>query len=278
MPIYVGTAGFSYPEWKGVVYPEKTSSAKMLETYSSMFDMLEINSTFYRPPSPVMFEKYPERTGGNLKIVVKLHGSFTHERNVEKGAEKIFTEAIGPLKESGQFAAYLAQFPQSFHCTRDAIDWIGKLRELFPDEPVVCEFRHESWWKKEILREIKAIGMSVASVDAPALQSLPPRVVAYTNDPAYVRLHGRNAEQWHGHGAHPRYTYYYSREELDEWVAKVKKLHLKSGLVYVVFNNHPFGFAPKNAAEFIALLKEILPNDLPDESLRKSGPGQIELF
>lgn len=277
MPIYVGTAGYSYPEWVGPVYPDGTPGSKMLEIYARMFDIVEINATYYRPPGVRMFEKYPDQTGGEMKIVVKLHGSFTHERTADESMAKAFKESVKPIEDSGQFAGFLAQFPQSFHCTKDALKWIKKIRELLPEVPVVCEFRHVSWWKKDVLKFIKDLGLSVASVDAPDIDELPPRAATFTKEPAYIRLHGRNSENWYGKGMEPRYTYDYARGELEEWYGKAKKLFEKSDSVIIVFNNHPFGYAAKNANEFLEILRDVLPGAIPERK-KKEDLKQRKLF
>jgi uncharacterized protein YecE (DUF72 family) len=276
MTVYVGTCGFSYPEWVGPVYPEKTRSEKMLEVYSGMFPAVEIDSTYYRPPSGKMFVRYPERTGGELKVSVKLHSSFTHERTAEKSDAGGFIEAVKPLKSSGQFVCFLAQFPQSFHCTPENREYMEHLRLLFPDTTLVCEFRHEDWWNKDVLKSMAELGFAVATVDAPDMSTLPPNKVIYTSDPGYVRLHGRNYKGWYK-GATERYTYCYTSEELGDWIKKIKKLASHAGDVFVFFNNHPLGNAAKNAKGFIDLIKLVMPRSLA--SGRKRGASeQGELF
>ncbi|MCX6645765.1 MAG: DUF72 domain-containing protein [bacterium] len=273
MTVYVGTSGFHYKEWIGPVYPPGTKSSTMLERFAGMFHALEINSTFYRPPSKDMFKKYPDRTGGEMKIVVKLHGVFTHTRNAGSGDVATFDEAVKPLVNTGQFVCYLAQFPQSFHNTGDARKYIEKLKDMFPDIPLVCEFRHKSWWDKDMLEFLKTLSISMSTVDGPEIESLPPGGATFTCNPAYVRLHGRNKDNWYD-GAEERYRYKYKRSELEGILKKVQKLVLKSDEVFVVFNNHPLGNAPINANEFIEMLREVLPGSIPPAG--KFRPNEIE--
>ena len=278
MPIYVGTSGYYYKEWVGPVYPEGTDTRSMLELYSRMFDALEINATYYRPPSPDMFKSYPDRTGGHLKIVVKLHSSFTHERNAEKGEAVLFDEAVKPIVESDQFVAFLAQFPQSFHSTAEAREYVEKLRVMFPNAPLVFEFRHKSWWSQDVLEYLSELGVAMATVDLPDLPGLPPTGATFTSEPGYVRLHGRNAEGWFA-GRNERYTYKYEKNELENILKKVQKIKLKSGVVVVAFNNHPFGYSAINATEFVKILREAIPDDLPPpREERPEDTDQISLF
>jgi uncharacterized protein YecE (DUF72 family) len=278
MPIYVGTSGYYYKEWIGPVYPDTTHTGNMLEKFSGMFDALEINSTFYRPPTADMFKKYPERTDQNLRIVIKLNSSFTHERNAGKDDASQFDVAVKPIEETDQFSGYLAQFPQSFHNTNEAREHIERLRDLFPKAPLVVEFRHKSWWNEDTLRFLSDLGMSMCTVDLPDLPGLPPTGTTFTTEPAYIRLHGRNKEGWY-EGRDERYTWKYKKGELDGILEKVKKLVLKSDEVMVIFNNHPLGNAAINAAEFVEILRDILPDSLP--APKKDRPGdtdQLGLF
>jgi uncharacterized protein YecE (DUF72 family) len=273
MTVYVGTSGFYYKEWVGPVYPPGTKSSTMLERFAGMFHALEINSTFYTPAAKDMFERYPERTGGEMKIIVKLHGNFTHRRNARSGDVEAYERAVQPIRESGQFACYLAQFPQSFQSTDEAHKYVEKLRGMFPDIPLVCEFRHNSWWNKDVLDFLKDMNVSMSTVDGPRISSLPPPGATFTCPPAYVRLHGRNASDWY-EGAEERYTYKYKRSELEGVLRKVQKLVLKSDKVFVVFNNHPLGNSAINANQFIEMLREVLPGSMPPAG--KYRPNEFE--
>jgi len=278
MPIYVGTSGYYYKEWVGPVYPEGAHTGNMLEIYSGMFDALEINATFYRPPSKDMFARYPERTGGHIKVVVKLHSAFTHERNAEASDAGPFHEAVRPIEDSGQFAGFLAQFPQSFHHTSEAREYVERLRSMFPSATLVVEFRHKSWWTKDVLEFLKDVGVSMCTVDLPNLPGLPPTAATFTVEPAYVRLHGRNKDGWY-EGREERYTYNYETSELEEILEKVKKLQWKSELVMVFYNNHPYGYSAVNAREFVEMLRRFMPDALPPPREQKEPrTDQMSLF
>lgn len=261
MAVLVGTCGFSYKEWVGVVYPEGTSQGRMLEVYSRMFPAVEIDSTYYRLPQRTMFRRYPQRTGGKLKVVVKLNSRFTHERDAGNDEARAFFEAVKPLEDSGQFACFLAQFPQSFRATEESAAYLDKLRGLLAGRTVVCEFRHADWWSEEAVDWLRRLGMPMCTVDEPQISSLPPDTPVFTSEPAYVRLHGKNRAGWYK-GASERYLYRYSSEELSEWLKKVRKLSMEADTVYVFFNNHPYGYAAINAAEFMRLLREHMPGSL----------------
>jgi len=277
MTVYVGTSGYYYPEWVGPVYPEGMKSSKMLEIYSGMFDAVEINSTFYRPPAKNMFARYKERTGGQMKVIIKLHENFTHHRSAGKEDYRLFHEAVKPLKESGQFSGYLAQFPQSFHFSNDAMRYVEYLRDLIPDETIACEFRHADFWRKDVFEYLKGLNISMCSVDCPSLPNLPPNDFVVSAEPAYVRLHGRNSKEWYTDRMQ-RYLYQYNKDELKEWLKKVMKYVKQGGDAFVFFNNHPFGYSATNAWEFLELLKEYLGDVVPKRQKKDGDSDQGKLF
>ncbi|HDS29647.1 MAG TPA: DUF72 domain-containing protein, partial [Firmicutes bacterium] len=120
---------------------------------------------------------------------------------------------------------------------------------------------------------------SMSSVDAPEISNLPSRGEIYTAEPAYLRLHGRNKDAWFEGGREARYTYRYNKDELSEWLRKMKKLLVKSGDIYIAFNNHPFGYSAMNATEFLEMLREIMPDSVPKRKLSlKSDSDQPTLF
>ena len=76
--LYIGTSGYDYPEWKGVFYPEKLARTKFLEYYSTQFNSLELNGTFYRMPSSGQMRNMIDRSGGKVKFSVKAFQDLTH--------------------------------------------------------------------------------------------------------------------------------------------------------------------------------------------------------
>ena len=175
------------------------------------------------------------------------------------------------------FVGFLAQFPQSFRENPENREYLEKLRELFPDKTVICEFRQEDWLTPDSLKLVKKLGFPVSTVDEPNMSTLPGSEVVFTKSPAYVRLHGRNYKGWYKGSMEERYTYNYSREELNEWIGKVKALTDRTKNVFILFNNHPQGYAGINAHEFIEMLNEALPG-LVAEPREVTSPIQGGLF
>lgn len=254
--VYVGTAGYSYKDWIGPFYPESIKSGLMLEYYASQFDFVEINSSYYHMPSIKLFDGMNKRTSESFKFSIKIYSGFTHERNADVKKAEHFIYAVSPLIESNKLTCILAQFPYSFHYKSENMEYLRRLGEWFRDISINVEFRNQNWIREDAIRLLKKEGMGFVCVDEPNIKGLIGNVLAVTSPIAYVRMHGRNNEKWYGGEGAERYNYRYSRNELIEWVTKIKELEDKSNLTIVSFNNHPLGKATENAK----VLKELLNN------------------
>jgi uncharacterized protein YecE (DUF72 family) len=252
--IYVGPAGWSYEDWEGIVYPAaKGRGFHPLAFLAAYIDIVEVNSTFYRPPSPALslswvrkLEPFPD-----FLLAVKLHRVFSHERG-EYGAGDVdaFKRGIAPLVAARRLAALLLQFPWSFRRTPANEDYLAGVLSAFADHPVAVEVRHASWDAPEYYGLLRGRGAAACNIDQPLFaDSIAPGAVSTTPDFAYVRFHGRNAKDWFRKeaGRDDRYNYLYGRDELSEWIERIKALGRKSGRVYVVTNNHYRGQAMANA-------------------------------
>ncbi len=253
--IKIGTSGFSYPEWRGVFYPEKLPQQQMLDFYAHHFAAVEINATYYHIPSVRNMAAMATRAGGRLEFAVKAHQDMTHSREKYAEALPLFREALGPLREGGSLGCILVQFPFSFKALPANGDFLRRvLGDLRPD-PVVVEFRHRSWMSDETFGLLQSLGAAYCCVDEPRLPNLPPAIARATASPAYVRFHGRNRQQWWAHAeAWERYDYLYSEAELREWVPRIRSLADATGTCYAFFNNHARGQAVTNARMLADLL------------------------
>ncbi|NLC68894.1 MAG: DUF72 domain-containing protein [Clostridiaceae bacterium] len=252
--IYIGTAGYSYKDWIGPFYPDDIKQSAMLEYYSARFDFVEINSTYYHMPAVRIFESLNRKTPAKFMFSVKIYGGFTHERTHGFTGARQFMQAVQPLIESKKLICLLAQFPYSFHYTRENLEYIKNLRHWFDNVEICIEFRNRNWINEETMQFLKSEGIGFVCVDEPNIRGLVGNVIAVTSNISYIRMHGRNAEKWYGSQGSERYDYLYSIDELIEWVTKIKELEDKSALTVVSFNNHPLGKAVKNARALRALL------------------------
>lgn len=252
--VRIGTSGYSFADWTGTFYPAGTQRSGMLDEYVRHFDVVEINSSYYRVPSAAMFERMERKTPDGFEFVVKLYKSLTHEIDDDASVYRSFAEAVSPLREAGKFGGYLAQFPWKFRNNAEARAHLKRLRDGLPDAPLFVEFRHDSWVVPHTFEFLRRNGLGYCSVDEPNLKGLVPPLVEATTDTGYVRLHGRNARNWWGKGEGDRYDYDYSTEELKEWSGKVLSLEEKVKKVYAFFNNCHAGHAARNAELMIEML------------------------
>lgn len=260
--IRIGPAGWSYKDWEGVVYPQKPGAKFDPLTYlSRFFDTIEINSSFYRPPAASSAKSWAKRVADNpdFRFTAKLHRVFTHERGKTTAEdEKIFREGVDPLAEAGKLGALLLQFPWSFKNTDEERAYLMKLIDRFKDYPLILEVRHASWNSPAIYQELEAREVGICNIDQPIFKkSIRPSALT-TSTLGYVRLHGRNYQNWFREEAirDERYNYLYSTEELEPWIVRVKEIAKHSKETYVITNNHFLGKAVVNALEIKSTIEE----------------------
>ncbi len=258
----IGPAGWSYPDWHGFVYPSrKPKGFQELSLLASIFDTIEINTSFYRPLNPQHVRMWLERVSfnPNFKFTAKLWRAYTHEGSITAEEEKQVRQGFDLLRQDNKLGAILVQFPFSFHRTTESVNTLANLLEKFRAYPLVVELRHETWNVAETYALLRKAGAGFCNIDQPIIgQSLRPSGVA-TSDVGYVRLHGRRYDTWFSDDpaltAHERYNYLYGMEELREWVPRTRKVMEGSKDVFVVTNNHYQGKSVVTALQLIHLLK-----------------------
>ncbi len=255
--VLIGTAGFSYKDWKGPFYPEEIRDQDMLPFYARHFPCVELDFTYYQMPGVRTMEGLARKVPEGFEFCVKANSAMTHELTpgadgavpeVDAGVFRKFSEALAPMTSRGSLGCVLAQFPWSFRKTPGNAAYLERFRDLLPGMRIVVEFRNREWVTPEGFELLRSLGLGFCCVDEPRLRSLVPPVARTTSDIAYVRFHGRNAARWWKHDhAWERYDYLYSQAELEEWVPRIKALDAEVLKTYVVFNNCHAGQAAENA-------------------------------
>ncbi len=260
--IRIGPAGWSYKDWEGVVYPQKPGkNFDPLEYLSRFFNTIEVNSSFYRPPTTSTTESWARRVekSKDFTFTAKLHRVFTHERGkATKEDEKAFRVGMEPLVKAEKLGALLLQFPWSFKNTDEDRLYLTQLLERFREYPLVLEVRHTSWNNEHIYEWLEERGVGICNIDQPVF-SRSIRPAALTTSPVgYIRMHGRNYQNWFRDKAprDERYNYLYSLDELDPWIQRIKQVAKQTRETYVITNNHFRGQAVVNALEIKAALTE----------------------
>jgi uncharacterized protein YecE (DUF72 family) len=260
--IRIGPAGWSYKDWEGVVYPH-TPGAKFdpVEYLARFFNTIEINSSFYRPFTASTANSWARRVAGaaDFMFTAKLHRVFTHERGKATAEDEgAVREGMDALLNAGKLGAVLLQFPWSFKNTDEERVYLSKLLNRFKDYPLVLEIRHLSWNNPQIYEWLEELAVGICNVDQPLFRkSIKPAALS-TSQVGYVRLHGRNYQDWFREKAprDDRYNYLYSLDELEPWITRIKEIAAKTKESYVITNNHFRGQAVVNALELKSTLTE----------------------
>jgi uncharacterized protein YecE (DUF72 family) len=223
-------------------------------------DTIEINTSFYRPVSPHVAESWLSRTADlpDFRFTAKAHRSMTHEPGTgSEEAAMLTLPGLRPLLDAGRLGALLLQFPQSFHCTRAALERLDRALPHLEHWPVAIEVRHGSWASAKAVEWFRSRDLGWCAVDQPRIGDITlgvlPRV---TSSLGYVRLHGRNAADWFrpGAGRDARYDYLYSAGQLRELESPLRAMADATENLFVVQNNHFRGKALVNALQMKGLL------------------------
>jgi uncharacterized protein YecE (DUF72 family) len=296
--VLVGISSWTEPTLvkEGGFYPKNVKSAEdRLKFYAAQFPIVEVDSSYYFPPSERNSVLWIERTPKDFTFNIKAYSLLTHhptkidslyqevrealpkelaeKRNVymqkipsELAGEvwERFRSALMPLHSAGKLGAVLFQFPQWFIIGRASKDYIVECKERLPDYRVAVEFRHKTWMsernREETLSFLEEHDLPLVCVDMPQGfdSSLPPIAEATSKDLAMVRFHGRKADTWETktRTAAERFEYEYSQRELSQWAPKVQDLETQAKETHVIMNNCYRNYAVKNARQLIDLLEK----------------------
>lgn len=282
--IRVGPAGWSYPDWEGIVYPRaKEKGFHPLAHLARYVDCVELNSSFYATPRAEHAARWATLIADRprFRFTAKLERVFTHQKlppepELTHRAEA-FLEGLEPLRAAGRLSALLVQFPFGFVQGAAGVERLARLASAFGHLPLVLEVRHRSWFEDEGLTAIADLGYSLAAIDLPAADDHPPAVPPLLGPLGYVRLHGRNASAWFDPkaGRDRRYDWLYAPEELAEVVQVTRRLATGRDETFVITNNHFSGKAVANALELLFALGGERP--LAPAELRSAFPRLREV-
>jgi len=226
--VYIGCSGWSYQEWKGKFYPLNLSSNHYFDFYTSQFNTIEVNSTFYHYPSLKTVKNWYQKAPSNLKFTFKANQMITHTLKFYEAQEwvKRTYELSTILKE--KMGCFLFQLPPSFTFTSQNLEHI--LTHLNPFFKNVIEFRHPSWWDPEVFKACKLANITICNTIG---MRMPEIIIPHQTD-LYVRFHGNST-----------YEANYDDAALLEWSQRIKELNAKE--IWIYFNNTRLGHAPYNA-------------------------------
>jgi len=295
--IKIGTSGYSYPGappkgWYGAFYPEKKGKGfDELKYYSQIFNTCEINSTFYRPPSPAVTTEWSTKTPDDFSFVIKLWQKFTHAIKIgRKGSEEQweppsqkdfddFRSGLLPLAEAGKLGVLLLQYPAGFHFSAQNLEKVQSTVRRFYDYPKAVELRHRSWNENSVEIESLLLENSASGVliDEPKFATSIRQEAKAIGDIFYFRAHGRNSKAWwNPKEPWERYDYLYSRAEIKKHAERIKTAARTPGIkkAFAFYNNHARGNAAANA---IMLSQELAVRlkAMPPEAMLQTFPDLV---
>ena len=270
--------------------PDAKTAEKRLKFYATRFPIVEVDSTYYFPPSEQNSVLWIERTPADFTFNVKAYSLLTNhptraesiykdlQPSLPEGKSRVYREnlpdevveevwqrfrdALMPLHSAGKLGAVLFQFPQWFVISKKSKAYIEECAARLPDYRVAVEFRHKSWMEErnaeETLTFLEERNLPYVCVDMPQGfdSSIPPVAAATAKDLAVVRFHGRDPKAWTSKSgtASERFRYDYAKDELQEWVPKIESLTEETRETHVLMNNCYQDFAVRNGSELGDLL------------------------
>lgn len=258
--ILIGTSGWTYPHWRGVLYPPGMPQRVWLETYATEFGAVELNATFYRLPRPEVFAGWARRTPEDFRFAIKASRQITHRRRLADCADTI-AWLFAPVARLGRRAeVVLWQLPPDLRA--DAGRLAGLLEDLAGD-PVAgrlrhaFEFREPSWFAAPVFEVLAAHRAAVVAADHPFTVLLPSMRAPRGADLPVLRApHTADFVYLRRHGPRGRYRGRYSEAMLRAEAGRLRRWAGEGRNVYVFYNNDAEGHAVRNARRLRALLEK----------------------
>jgi uncharacterized protein YecE (DUF72 family) len=259
---YVGCSGWSYTPWQGPFYPPTIDNSGWLKYYSHVFDYVEIDSSFYRIPSPLMVKNWYKSSPRNFRFTAKFPKIITHDKRLKDVDKELgqFFESMRPLAD--KTLALLIQLPPSLHI----FEGLERLRDLVPELDnrfrYAVEVRHSSWFQDLAYNFFANNDICLVWSQLAVLQTPP----ILTTDFLYLRFIGnrRIQEKDFGRIQIDRVL------EMEKWAENIKTVQDddRIKLAIIAANNHYAGFGPGTANIFRNML------GLPDAKWENTGRDQ----
>jgi uncharacterized protein YecE (DUF72 family) len=241
MPILVGTSGWQYRDWRGVLYPPALPQRRWLDHYAMEYATVENNGAFYRLPASQTFASWRARTPDGFVMAVKASRYLTHVRRLRDPAEPVDRLLRAAAGLGDRLGPVLLQLPPNLTAEPGTLD--ACLREFarFPGTVrVAVEFRHESWWTEEVRQLLTRHHAALCWTDR---RGRPASQLWRTADWGYLRFHEGNAQPW------PRYGV----QALRGWARRIAQAWPDDADVFSYFNNDQGGAAVHDAAAFASI-------------------------
>ena len=237
----IGTSGWSYDHWSGVLYPPGLPPRERLAHYIREFDTVEVNATFYRWPRPASFASWRQRLPAGFEMTVKAPRGLSHARRLREPEEWLERITAGLHELAGRRGPLLVQLPPTMERDDERLDrFLARVPGWM--QPVL-EFRHDSWVVDDVFALLERHRAAYCVMSGARL----PCVLRATSELVYVRLHGPDAAAL--------YAGSYSSADLDWWAERIREWESGGHRVYAYFNNDGGGNAVRDARELRARLR-----------------------
>ncbi|MDP4275974.1 MAG: DUF72 domain-containing protein [Bacteroidota bacterium] len=244
--LFIGTSGWSYKHWAGIFYPENVKPAGYLEYYTTNFNSVELNSSFYHLPMKKTIAGWVSRTPEPFVFCPKMSRYVTHLKrlvNVEESLNLYFDVFEGMKARLGPV---LIQLPPGLPFDKQLLNnFIGILTGKYSTYRFAIEARHKSWFTDDCFKLLGQYNIALVIADSGKRY---PYYEVVTADFVYFRFHGH--EQL--------YASDYSEQELQDYAGKIISWLKENHEVWAFFNNDYQGFAPKNAKRLNEIISEAL--------------------
>jgi len=285
--ILVGTASWTDKSLlaSGWYPPEANNPDERLRFYASQFPLVEVDATYYAPPSEATTALWAERTPEEFTFNVKAFSLLTQhptkpgalykdlrpdttknvylkdfDADVVDQVWERFLSALNPLADAGKLGALLFQFPQWFPIGKKNKEYVLDCKARCAPVPICVEFRNKTWMseenQKETLDFLTSYGIPYVCVDMPQgfTSSIPPVTAVTAPELSVVRFHGHNDAEWESGSVQRRFAYLYSEQELRQWAPRLEELAGKAEETHVLMNNCHRDYAQRNAAQLLAMV------------------------
>ncbi len=260
--IHVGTSGWSYQDWVPGFYPAGTKAGDFLGHYAHAFDIVEVDSTYYRSPSRRMVEGWYTKTPDAFRFTVKTPGVITHEKvllDCQRERDE-FLSALEPLGD--KLRCILLQFryfnKKTFSTERVFFDRLDRfLHDLPQPQRFAVEIRNKAWLCDDFFDLLRAHSVSYALTEhvwMPPVERVLDDFDCLTGELAYLRLIGdrkgieRITTSWDE-------TVVDRTDRLGVMVAALL-CRLPQTEVVVFINNHFAGHAPATCRDFLRAMAD----------------------
>lgn len=235
--VRIGTAGWSIPARSRVLFGE---GASVLARYATLFDAVEINSSFYRPHQARTYARWAASVPADFRFSVKMPRAISHDLRLV-GVGTLLDRFLGEADAlDATLGGFLLQLPPSLAMDkRTATNFLRMFRGRSRAR-LACEPRHPSWFTREAVDVLHAFGATLVAADPPPVEGIPPSQVA-------------DWHYWRWHGSPEMYYSDYPEPRLRALAGAVVAAG-DDREAWIVFDNTARGHATANAARLRELL------------------------